>query len=45
LLAQTSTHDEALVVGHEEGAGRLAGSVGALVCRARDKKMFKVGSA
>ena len=36
--------DEALVVGHELGSGRLAGLLGALVCRSRSGKVFKVGS-
>ena len=36
--------DEAIVVGHEEGAGRLGGLLGALVCRARNGAVFKVGS-
>jgi hypothetical protein len=36
--------DEAIVTGHEEGAGRLAGLLGALVCRARNGMVFKVGS-
>lgn len=36
--------DEAIVVKHEEGEGRHQGRVGALVCKARNGKMFKVGS-
>lgn len=35
--------DEAVVIGHEDGAGRLAGLTGALVCRWKDK-VFNVGA-
>ena len=36
--------DEALVIGHDEGEGRHVGRLGALVCKARNGKLFKVGS-
>ena len=32
------------MVGHDPGSGRLAGKIGALVCKARNKNLFKVGS-
>jgi len=35
--------DEAIVIGHEQGEGRLTGLVGALVCRWKDK-IFNVGT-
>lgn len=35
--------DEAVVIGHETGAGRLAGVIGALVCQWKDK-IFRVGT-
>lgn len=44
LKVKSFADDEALVVGHERGAGRLAGLVGALVCRTRAGATFKIGS-
>lgn len=45
LLKVKSAHDdEALVTGYEAGQGKHAGRTGALVCRARSGKTFKVGT-
>lgn len=40
----SSHDDEALVTGYEEGKGKHQGRTGALVCRSRTGKTFKVGS-
>ena len=44
LKVKRSHDDEALVVGHEDGKGRLEGLVGALLCRLKSGRMFKVGT-
>lgn len=45
LLKVKTFHDEeALVVGHEDGEGRLKGMCGAMNCRTPDGRTFKVGS-
>jgi hypothetical protein len=45
LLKVKTFHDEeAIVVGHETGKGRLASLCGALLCETPDKRRFKVGS-
>ena len=44
LKVKSAADDEALVLAHERGAGRLAGRLGALVCRTRGGATFKVGS-
>ncbi|CAE8707505.1 unnamed protein product [Polarella glacialis] len=45
LLKVKTFHDEeAIVVGHEGGEGRLTGMCGALVCETPDKRRFKVGT-
>jgi DNA ligase-1 len=36
--------DEALVIGHEAGKGKHAGRLGALSCKLRSGKRFKVGT-
>ncbi len=45
LLKVKSFHDaEAVVVGHENGAGKHAGRLGALVCQLANGTRFKVGT-
>jgi len=45
LLKVKTFHDEeAVVVGHETGKGRLSAMCGALLCETPDKRRFKVGS-
>eukprot|EP00930_Biecheleria_cincta_P049778 TRINITY_DN34983_c0_g1_i1.p1 TRINITY_DN34983_c0_g1~~TRINITY_DN34983_c0_g1_i1.p1 ORF type:complete len:692 (-),score=162.13 TRINITY_DN34983_c0_g1_i1:290-2365(-) len=45
LLKVKTFHDEeAIVVGHEGGTGRVSGMCGALLCETPDKRRFKVGS-
>mmetsp|Transcript_106897 Transcript_106897/g.189990 ORF Transcript_106897/g.189990 Transcript_106897/m.189990 type:complete len:616 (-) Transcript_106897:155-2002(-) len=45
LLKVKTFHDEeAIVVGHDGGSGRLEGMCGALLCETPDKRRFKVGS-
>jgi len=45
LLKVKTFHDEeAIIVGHETGKGRLSSMCGALLCETPDKRRFKVGS-
>lgn len=44
LKVKSFLDDEALVVGHERGGGKHIGRLGALECRNRARKMFKVGT-
>ena len=44
LKVKSFNDDEALVVGHEAGAGRHVGRLGALTCRMRNGVLFKVGT-
>jgi DNA ligase-1 len=44
LKVKSFKDDEALVVGHEPGKGKHAGRLGALACRDREGKAFKVGT-
>lgn len=44
LKVKTQHDDEAVVEGHEPGKGKHAGVVGALLCKARNGKRFKVGT-
>ena len=41
---KTFYDEEAIVVGHAGGTGRVAGMCGALLCETPDKRRFKVGS-
>jgi len=42
LKVKTQHDDEAVVEGHEPGKGKHSGLVGALLCKARNGKQFKV---
>jgi DNA ligase-1 len=44
LKVKTQHDDEAVVEGHEPGNGKHAGVVGALLCKTREGKQFKVGT-
>ena len=44
LKVKTFYDEEAIVVGHAGGTGRVAGMCGALLCETPDKRRFKVGS-
>ena len=44
LKVKEQKDDEAIVTGHEPGKGKHAGRMGALVCRLRSGKTFKVGT-
>eukprot|EP00434_Breviolum_minutum_P014224 symbB.v1.2.012543.t1/scaffold819.1/size162441/14 len=44
LKVKTFYDEEAIVVGHAGGSGRVAGMCGALLCETPDKRRFKVGS-
>eukprot|EP00435_Cladocopium_sp_Y103_P035167 s1483_g9.t1 len=44
LKVKTFYDEEAIVVGHAGGTGRVAGWCGALLCETPDKRRFKVGS-
>lgn len=44
LKVKESKDDEALVIGHEPGKGKHAGRMGALQCKLRSGKQFKVGT-
>ena len=40
---KSSLDDEAIVTGHEPGKGKHVGRMGALHCRLKNGKTFKVG--
>ena len=44
LKVKSRRDDEALVIGHEDGKGKHAGRLGALLCRLRSGQTFKVGT-
>lgn len=44
LKVKTFKDDEAVVIAHDEGMGKYVGILGALVCRAKNGKIFKVGT-
>ena len=44
LKVKTFYDEEAIVVGHADGTGRVAGMCGSLLCETPDKRRFKVGS-
>jgi len=44
LKVKSFQDDEALITGYEQGKGKYAGMVGALVCVARSGARFKVRS-
>lgn len=44
LKVKTFKDDEALVIGHQSGGGKHGGRLGALLCRSRTGKEFKVGT-
>ena len=44
LKVKESKDDEAIVSGHEPGKGKHTGRMGALMCRLRNGKAFKVGT-
>ena len=43
LKVKSSLDDEAIVTGHEPGKGKHVGRMGALHCRLKNGKTFKVG--
>eukprot|EP01119_Soliformovum_irregulare_P017480 TRINITY_DN5207_c0_g1_i1.p1 TRINITY_DN5207_c0_g1~~TRINITY_DN5207_c0_g1_i1.p1 ORF type:complete len:557 (-),score=200.99 TRINITY_DN5207_c0_g1_i1:3-1673(-) len=44
LKVKTFKDDEALVIGHQKGEGRLQGTMGALLCKLSNGKEFKIGT-
>lgn len=44
LKLKKYSDDEAIVIGYEDGNGRIEGMVGALIVRNKDNKIFKLGS-
>ena len=44
LKVKEGKDDEAIVTGHEAGKGKHAGRMGALMCKLRSGKTFKVGT-